>query len=78
MKISGEFFYYLFILKFLMKKHRRGKMMAHPNSQVKGPKLDSALERLLYRRRGNFLIRKSKNFSQTNYQEAFRKNLSGL
>jgi len=33
-------------------------MMIHPNSQVKGPKLDSTLERLLYHRRGNFLVQK--------------------
>jgi len=29
-------------------------MMVHPNSQVKGPELDSTLERLIYHRRGNF------------------------
>jgi hypothetical protein len=62
-----------------MKKHRRGKMMVHPNSQVKGPKLDSTLERLLYHRRGNFLILIIFNkFSQKINEEAFRKNLSGL
>ena len=40
---------------YITKKRRRGKMMVHPNSQVKGPELDSTLERLIYHRRGNFL-----------------------
>jgi hypothetical protein len=63
MIISGEFFYYLF--EIFIKKHRRGKMMLHQNSQVKGPKLDSTLERLLHHRRGNFLVQNifTRNFS---------------
>lgn len=36
-------------------------MMIHPNSQVEGPELDSALERLSYHQRGNFLIVFKKN-----------------
>ncbi|GEM_PF-6696658 len=31
-------------------------MKKHLNSQAKGPKLDSTLERYLYHRRSNFLI----------------------
>ncbi len=48
MMISEELFHF--------EKRRRCKMNKHLNSQAKGPKLDSALERFLYHRRGNFLI----------------------
>jgi Tfp pilus assembly ATPase PilU len=56
-------------------------MMVHPNSQVKGPELDSTLERLIYHRRGNFLIQRNspKSLQYDSYiEKSQRKNLSGL
>jgi hypothetical protein len=81
MKISGELFSYILSkYKDIKKKRRRGKMIVHPNSQVKGPELDSTLERLIYHRRGNFLIQRNlpKSLQYDNYIESQRKNLSGL